>query len=278
MNNHLSFFSLLFPFLVSFLLSIPITFYEVNPITQLSLGYVAGNYAFDILSYLVTVIGSSWFMIIFGSWLSVLVIDKILHTRNRGNKFRLLLMFIAYWVYSIYLPSFSPASSYFPNIPYSWFNGIGTFGPVAPSLFLGLIGTYVVTAILSFMFGSRQICSVTCTAPYMLQGTGVNDMKIYNRKAKLGRRTLTSKLSPWFKVIGSLTWAVLLAFALISFLNSIHITNITFFGNDPTVFFATFYFNFIWYLQFLGSPYFGNYACVNHGICPWGTYNQFFGY
>ncbi|GGU05638.1 hypothetical protein GCM10007116_22500 [Sulfodiicoccus acidiphilus] len=266
----------------SFLSATAVNFYGVaNVSSELALGFVKWNFVgaiWDTLSFLVTVTGSPWFMVAMGVWLGALVLDKVRETKKRGNKIRLVLMFVSYWVYSIYLPSFSPIASQFPAIPYSWFNGLGTFGPVEPSLLIGLLGTYAVTAVLSFMLGSRQICSVTCTAPYMLQGTFMDSLKKYNRTSRLGRKTLTSRISRAFKVSSTLTWTTLLTFAVLSLLNSLRVIHFSILGNDPTMVATAFYFNFLWYLQFLASPYLGDYACVTHGICGWGTFNQFFGY
>ena len=269
------------PFIASFTYGAALTFLGSSGITSmLALGYVSLPWGapWDALSFLVTVTASPWFMIVMGIWLSVLVIDKIKETKKLSNKVRLGLMFSAYWVYSIYLPSFSPISSQFPNIPYSWFNGLGTFGPVEPSLFLGLLGTYAVTAALSFFFGSRQICSVTCTAPFMLQGSLIDSMKVYNRTSKAGRKFLTSRTKSFFRIASMATWISLLGLAILSFTNSVGLTNVSILGNDPSVVPTMIYFNFIWYIQFLAIPLLGDYACVNHGICGWGTFNQLMGY
>lgn len=234
---------------------------------------------FDFFSAFVTITASPWFMICIGIWLGILAFFKLLEVRNRENRIRIALMMIAYAFYSIWLPSFSPIASKVSYIPYMWFNGLGTYGPVQPSYLLsGIIGTYAVTALISFMFGSRQICSVTCTAPFMLQGTFQDSVKKFNRTSKIGRKMLTSRLQAWYKILVTVTWISLIIFAIISYLDYEGITNITFLGEDPTMFYVALYFNFIWYLQFIFMPFLGNYACVNQGICAWGTFNQFFGY
>ncbi|ARM76808.1 4Fe-4S binding protein [Acidianus manzaensis] len=248
-----------------------------------SLGYFSPDNPlmifFDFISAFATVTSSVWFMITMGIWLGVLAIFRLIEVKNTENKIRIFLMIFAYAFYSTWLPSFSPLANKVQYIPYMWFNGLGTYGPVLSSYLLdGIIGTFIVTAILSLLFGGRQICSVTCTAPFMLQGTFQDSLKKYNRMSKMGRKTLTSKLASWYKVIMIITWSSLIIFGIISFLNSKGITNITFFGNDPTVFYVMLYFNFIWYFQFFLMPFVGNYACVNHGVCAWGSYNQLFGY
>lgn len=233
----------------------------------------------DALSAFASVTASSWFMISMGIWLGIVGIFRVIEYNKLENKIRYLLMMFAYAFYSIYLPSFSPISNEVQYIPYMWFNGLGTYGPVEPSyLFDGIIGTFVVTAVLSFIFGSRQICSVTCTAPYMLQGTFLDSMKKYNRSSKIGRKTLTSRLSSWYKWVMILTWSSLLVFAVLSYLDYEGIITFSILGNDPTVFYASLYFNVIWYIQFMLMPFLGNYACVNNGICAWGSFNQLFGY
>jgi polyferredoxin len=264
---------LLLPFITALLLSTDMLIYTHQ--FQPALGLY--NPIWNVISYFVSITGSQWILIIFGSFFTPLVIHKILASKSRGNKVRLALMFLAYWIYSTYLPNFSPVSSIFPYIPYSWFNGFGTFGPLAPSLLIGALGTYAVTAVLSFLFGSRQICSVTCTAPFMLQGTVIGDMKIFNRTTKVGKKMLTSRLSAWYKIIASLTWGMLLIFAVLSLLDQLGYINFYILGNDPTVFYAVLYFNLLWYVQFLLIPFVGNYSCVNMGICTWGSFNQFFG-
>ena len=264
---------LLLPFITALLLSTDMLIYTHQ--FQPALGLY--NPIWNVISYFVSITGSQWILVIFGSFFTPLVIHKILTLKSRGNKVRLMLMLLAYWIYSTYLPNFSPVSSIFPYIPYSWFNGFGTFGPLAPSLLIGALGTYAVTAVLSFLFGSRQICSVTCTAPFMLQGTVIGDMKIFNRTTKVGKKMLTSRLSAWYKIIASLTWGMLLIFAVLSLLDQLGYINFYILGNDPTVFYAVLYFNLLWYVQFLLIPFVGNYSCVNMGICTWGSFNQFFG-
>jgi len=249
--------------------------------SSLPLGYLSPTgvgIVYDALSATAAVTSSPWFMMLAGVWFAPSLIHRALKSRDWGNRVRLSLLFTSYWVYSVYLPSFSPFSSLFPRVPYSWFNGLGTFGPVSPALFSGLLGTYAVTAVLSYLFGARQICSVTCTAPYMLQGSFQDSLKTYNRRSKIGRKNLTSRLSPLYRITSSLVWANLLVLASLSYLDQIHEARVSFLGNDPTVLATSLYFNFVWYIQFLLIPYFGNYACVTQGLCGWGTFNQLMGY
>jgi len=254
-------------------------------ISSLALGYLPPNFLygigaiFDIISIIATITATPYFFMIVGVWLGVLSVYKLLEEKKIENKIRVTLMIAAYWIYSLYIPSFSPISNKVEYIPYMWYSGFGTYAPVSPSVLLtGIIGTYIVTAILSALFGSRQICSVTCTAPYMLQGTFFNSLRIYNRTSKLGRKTLSSRLQWWFKVNASVLWGSLLIFAILSYLDQIKVINFTIAGNDPTMFLTSLYFNFIWWVQFFAIPFFGNYACATQGLCHWGLFNQFFSY
>jgi len=262
---------ILTPGLSGFLSSLSLGF--VNPSTDLGIGAL-----FDFLSIVGTITGSLWFLIMMGTEMGLLAVFRIWQVRLRENKFRLALMVSAYAIYTIYLPSFSPLSSRINYIPYMWSMGLGTLGPVTPQYLLtGIIGTYVVSAILSFLFGSRQICSVTCTAPTMYQGTFYDSLKTFNRSSKLGRKTLGSRLRPWYKVIALSVWGTLLASGVISYLDQVGVLNITLFGVDPTQFLYSFYFNFLWYIVFISIPFMGSYACVTQGWCSWGTFNQLFG-
>ncbi|ABP94744.1 4Fe-4S ferredoxin, iron-sulfur binding domain protein [Metallosphaera sedula] len=254
-----------------FISSLPLGF--VSPTRDFGLGAL-----FNFLSIFGAVTGSIWFLIMMGTEMGMLAVFRIGQVKLRENKIRLALMVSAYAIYTIYLPSFSPLASKIPYIPYMWSMGLGTLGPVSSHYLIpGIVGTYVVSAILSFLFGSRQICSVTCTAPTMYQGTFYDSLKSFNRTSKLGRKTLGSRLRPWYKVIALTVWASLLAFAVVSFLDQKGLLNFTIFGNDPTVFLYSFYFNFLWYVVFISIPFMGTYACATQGWCSWGTFNQFFG-
>jgi polyferredoxin len=155
--------------------------------------------------------------------------------------------------------------------------GIGTSGPVAPVLLVGLIGTYLISGVLSFLFGSRQVCSMFCTAALMYQGTFYDSMKTFNRTSRIGRKYLTSNLSNLYKLIFSAVWASVLVAAAISYLDSIGMLDVSIFGTDPTNFIYTFYFGFLWYVVFITIPFVGTYGCVSMGWCHWGTFNQLVG-
>ena len=250
-------------------------------VNSLSLGWISSfnpiSVLFDLVSVIVTVTASVWFLIMMGLEMGFLAFRKIIDSRVRENKVRLGLMISAYAIYSVYIPSFSPLSSRLEYIPYMWSMGIGTNGPVTSSVLIALIGTYIISAILSFLFGSRQVCSVTCTAPLMYQGTFYDSLKKFNRTTKIGRKTLTSKIKGWFKFVVIFVNIIVLATAIISFLDYKGNLNWYIYGNDPSVVVYAFMFNFVWYLGFVMSPFMGTYACVNQGWCYWGTFNQAIG-
>ena len=234
---------------------------------------------YDAFDVFVSVTANPWFLIMMGTEMGILAVSKLIGSHNRENRVRIALMIGAYFIYSIYLPSFSSISSDLPHIPYMWSMGIGTLGPVTSSvLFSGIIGTYIVSAALSLMFGARQICSVTCTAPLMYQGTFYDSLKKYNRTSKLGRKTLTSKIKPWFRVTVISVSLFVLFSAIVSYLNSIGLISFSILGTDMSVLVYIVWFNLMWYIVFISIPFMGTYACVTQGWCYWGSFNQLMGY
>lgn len=201
-------------------------------------------------------------------------IQKMLEIRIKEVKVRMMLMILAYAIYSVYIPSFSPISKQLPFIPYMWSMGIGTLGPVSNSVILGIIGTYVIYAILSFFFGSRNLCAVTCTAPMMYQGTFYDSLKIYNRTSKIGRKTVTSKTPNWMRIIALSVSLLSLISAILSYLNSQNILRFTILGTDITVLIYFIWFDVLWYLLFISIPFLGTFAYVTTGYCYWGVFNQ----
>lgn len=233
---------------------------------------------FDAITLFGAVTGSAWFLVMMGTEMGSLVLMRIPSTKNRETKIRFGLMLSAYALYTVYAPYFSPLASSIGRIPFiGWTMGLGTAGPVEPALLLGIVGTYVVSFLLSAMFGGRQICSMFCSAATMYQGTFYDSLKVYNRTSSLGRKTLTSRLRPWYLAVSVGVWSSLLAFAAVSLLDQTGRANITFFGVDPTVFLYGFYFNVLWYVIFFSAPLMGTYACATQGWCSWGTFNQFAG-
>ncbi len=232
------------------------------------------NIIWDFIDILGSVLGSTWFLVMMGIEMGFLAFKKMLEIRIKEVKVRMLLMILAYAIYSVYIPSFSPISKQLPFIPYMWSMGIGTLGPVSNSVILGIIGTYVIYAILSFLFGSRNLCAVTCTAPMMYQGTFYDSLKVYNRTSKIGRKTVTSKTPNWMRITALSVSLLALIFAILSYLNSQNIIRFTILGTDITVLIYFIWFDVLWYLLFISIPFLGTFACVTTGYCYWGVFNQ----
>ena len=247
------------------------------PIGSGILGSVSSA-GYDFVAFFSAVTLSPWFLIMMGAEMGALVFFKMREARELETKVRLGLVMVAYAAYSVYLPYFLVPGASLPKIPFlGWSMGIGTAGAVAPTLLLALLGTYLISGALSFLFGARQVCSMFCTAALMYQGTFYDSMKTFNRTSALGKRLLTSRFSDIYKVVFSLVWASLIAAVAVSYLDSIGVVNLTIFGSDPAVFFYGFYFGFLWYLIFVTIPFVGTYGCVTMGICHWGTFNQLVG-
>jgi polyferredoxin len=236
---------------------------------------VVGGALYDFVSFFGSVTASPWFLIMMGTEMGALVVFRIGSVRELETKVRLAMVVVAYAVYAIALPSFLIPSSILPKVPFvGWSMGVGTGGPVAPTLLVALLGTYLVSGVLSFLFGSRQVCSMFCTAALMYQGTFYDKMKTFNRSSKIGRKYLSSRLSGLYKATFSLVWGSLIIAIAISYLDSIGLINISIFGSDPSTFLYTFYFGFLWYVIFFTIPFVGTYGCVSMGWCHWGTFNQ----
>jgi polyferredoxin len=231
---------------------------------------------YDFITYFSVVTISPWFLIMMGAEMGALVVFRIRQVRELETKIRLGLVIIAYGVYSVFLPSFLIPTSALSKVPFvGWSMGIGTAGSVAPTILVALVGTYVISGSLSFLFGSRQVCSVFCTAALMYQGTFYDSMKTFNRSSRIGRKYIGQKLRNLYKSTFTIVWASLILAVAVSYLDSIGVLNLSIFGSDPTVFLYTFYFGFLWYVMFFTIPFVGTYACVSMGWCHWGTFNQF---
>ena len=214
------------------------------------------------------------FMVMMGVEMGALVLFKIRYTFDMETKIRLLLVLVAYGVYTIFFPMFvfSGSVSHIPWI--GWDMGLGTAGALAPAVIGALVGTYIISGGLSFLFGSRQVCSLFCMAATMYQGTTVDAMSSFNRTSKVGSHFLTSRISSAYKIVVSLVWASLLGSAVLSYLTSIGMINVSVFGDDVSFFFYSFYFGFLWYIVWVLIPFVGTYGCSTTGMCGWGAFNQ----
>ncbi len=233
---------------------------------------------FDFIESVAVITDSPWFLIMMGIEMGALVLFQIRKVRQLETKVRLALVIVAYAIYTVFLPYFFYSPSDLPHIPFAgWNMGIGTSGAFAPAFMVAIGGTYLVSGSLAYLFGGRQVCSLFCSASLMYQGTFYDATKSFNRKSQLSRKTHGNHLGKVFGVTASLVWASIFSAVLVSYLDSIHLIDLSVFGVDPAVFAYTFYFNFLWYAVFISIPFVGNYACVTTGICHWGMFNQLVG-
>jgi polyferredoxin len=230
---------------------------------------------FNFIKFFSTITLSPWYLIMMGIEMGALVALRIKHTRELETKVMFVLMILAYGVYTLLLPYFLIPANLLGQVPWiGWNMGIGTAGAIAPTIIIALLGTYLVSGILSFFFGSRQLCSIMCMAPLMYQGTTIDAMKSFNGTSKLARRLLTNKISSFYKVAISAVWISLLVVAVMSYLASVGVLNISVFGMDPAFFLYLFYFGFLWYVLWMLIPFVGTYGCASTGMCGWGAFNQ----
>jgi polyferredoxin len=233
----------------------------------------AGFYNF-IISFS-TISLSPWYLIMMGIEMGALVALRIKHTRELETKIMFTLMILAYALYTVLIPVFIVSDEALRQTPWlGWTMGIGSSGAIGPTVLSALLGTFLISGILSYFFGSRQLCSVVCMAPLMYQGTTIDAMRSFNEKSWFARRLLTNKTSSFFKVATSAVWISLLAAGALSYLTSVGVLNLSIYGMDPAFFLYMFYFGFLWYVLWMLIPFVGTYACISTGMCGWGTFNQ----
>ncbi len=235
---------------------------------------VVGAAFYDFIVAVGSITASFWFLLMMGIEMGALVVFKIKYAREMETKLRLVLVIVAYALYTLFLPTFVIGGS-MSSVPWiGWSMGLGTAGALAPDVILVLLATYLISGGLSFFFGSRNVCSLFCTAALMYQGTTYDAMSSFNRTSKIGRHLLTSRISGAYKVVVSLVWVSLLGGAVISYLTSTGYISASIFGTDPSYFFFVFYFSFLWYLIWIMIPFVGTYGCATTGMCGWGSFNQ----
>jgi polyferredoxin len=233
----------------------------------------AGFYNFIV--FFSTISLSPWFLIMMGIEMGALVALRIKYTRELETKVMFGLMILAYALYTVFVPVFILPDDVLSQTPWlGWTMGIGSSGAIAPTIMMALLGSFLISGLLSFFFGSRQLCSVMCMAPLMYQGTTIDAMRSFNETSPLARKLLTNKSSSYFKVAATGVWISLLATGVISYLTSVGILDLSIYGMDPAFFLYIFYFGFLWYVLWMLIPFVGTYACVSTGMCGWGTFNQ----
>jgi len=231
---------------------------------------------YDFFTFFAHVSLSSWFLVMMGIEMGSLVVFKIRTTRELETRIRLGLMLAAYAVYSIYLPSFllsSPSSMPFIG----WTMGIGSGGAFSLVFLIPILLTYLISGVLSLLFGSRQLCSTFCTAPVMYQGTFYDSMKKFNGSSSTA--TLLTRQSrvggTVYRVVSLSVYTALILSAAASLLDSMGYLHFYFYGSDPSYMVYLFLFGFLWYAVFISMPFLGSYGCINTGYCHWGNFNRF---
>ncbi len=254
-----------------------------NLVSTLGLASIGGGITgvisssiYDFFRFFADISLSSWFLIMMGIEMGSLVIFKIRKTRDLETKIRLSFMLLAYAVYSILIPSFVVSNvSVVPFV--GWTMGIGSGGGLAPDLIIPMVLTYVVSGILSILFGSRQLCSTFCTAPVMYQGTFYDSMKGFNKSSSMAKSLTMNDRSGriTYRIVSITVYAMIIVTGIISWLDYNHYANVTIYGADPLYMLYLFLFGFLWYAVFITMPYVGSYGCINTGYCHWGNFNRF---
>jgi polyferredoxin len=235
-----------------------------------------GIAVFDFFTFVAHVSLSSWFLIMMGIEMGSLVAFKIRSTRELETRIRLALMLAAYGVYSIFIPSFLISNP--SSIPFvGWTMGIGSGGAFSLIFIVPIALTYLISGILSLLFGSRQLCSTFCTAPVMYQGTFYDSLKKFNGSSP-SAKVLTSQTRKGeivYRTVSLSVYTALILSASVSLLDSLGYLNFYFYGTDPSYMVYLFLFGFLWYAVFITMPFLGSYGCINTGYCHWGNFNRF---
>jgi polyferredoxin len=243
------------------------------PLTGGALTVVAAAF-YDFVMGVASITASFWFLLMMGIEMGALVAFKIKYARELETKIRLALVLVAYALYTLLIPTYVIMGG-MSTVPWiGWSMGVGTAGALAPDVILIVVATYLTSGGISFFFGSRNVCSLFCTAALMYQGTTYDAMSSFNRTSKVGRHLLTSRISGAYKVVTTLVWVSLIGGAAFSYLTSTGYINVSIFGTDPSYFFFVFYFSFLWYLVWIMIPLVGTYGCATTGMCGWGSFNQ----
>jgi polyferredoxin len=246
-----------------------------------SVSTILYNAVYNGFWFLAGVTGSTWFLTMMGIEMGALLYYKFRETRELETRVRIGLTMGCYAAFAVFFPSIY-YSAVFPNAPsgttvpvLGWSMGIGS-AELASSVFIVVLLTYVITGVLTAMFGRRVVCSVFCTAPLMYQGTAIDAMKSFNRTEWPAKKYLGSRFSAVYSVTTGLILGSLAVASVASYLNSIGVWTVQVLSADPTVFLFSLYFGILWYVMFVTIPYTGNYNCVTMGWCYTGAIAQAF--
>ncbi|HZY71461.1 MAG TPA: hypothetical protein VFF67_10860 [Thermoplasmata archaeon] len=247
-----------------------------------SAGVVVYDALYNGFWFLAGVTGSTWFLVMMGAEMGILVLFKFRETVSRENRVRLGLVLGSYAAFATFFPSayysvllpHAPSGTAVPVL--GWSMGLGS-APVAPSLFLVIFLTYAVTGSLAALFGRRVICGVFCTPALMYAGTTFNAMNAFNRSSPIARKYLSSRFSALYSASTGVAMASLVAVSFLSYFDQTGAVAVSILGADPSVFFFALSFGVLWFVIFVTIPYTGNYNCVTMGWCYTGTIAGAFG-
>lgn len=237
---------------------------------------VIGNTIYNFVIGFIAIMDSAWSFITMAIWFGALIIFKVKEVKQLETRIRLMLLVIAYFLFTIFPSYFLFNEETLPTIPFiGYIHGVGSSGPVAPAFLIALAITYFGAGILSVLFGSRWLCSITCHIAAYYQGTFFDSLKHYNSKAKIAKKFATSRINKFYRIISISVWIWIIIASILSFLNSIGYINVSLYGEDIVNFTTEFYFHFLVQILFILTPFVGVYACVTTGSCHYGLFAQY---
>ncbi|OWP56229.1 MAG: hypothetical protein B2I17_07010 [Thermoplasmatales archaeon B_DKE] len=214
------------------------------------------------------------FLIIMGVEMGTLVVIRIRKISWKEKRVNLSLALAAFALYTIIGPNFVN-SGFYDHLPL-WAN-VGALSPLYPYFVIPLVASYALYAILALLFGRRSYCSTLCPSAVMYGGTLGQEMINYNYEAKISRNNLGSRFKKALFPLISSSWVLLIIVSVVSFYYTRGSSFLSIYGIDASVFFATFTWNFLWYLFFISIPFVGMSPCRRYGWCTTGTFVGFFG-
>lgn len=278
-------------FIAEWFLSAAIVFHFYVPVKPGGVGnlvsfsnYLGGTDVFTPLSMLVEIpvfIGgvtdTPWFWTIMGLEMSTLVIIRMRSLQWKEKRWNLALAMAAYWGWTVWFQSdwwtmLFGSSAY--RLPF-WPN-IGELGPFLPVLIAGIIGSYVLFAILAVLFGRRSYCSTLCPSAVMYGGTLGQSMVSYNYDSDFSRKHIGSKYKNSVLTVAYNSWIIAILLSVLSYYSVTSIPGLTIYGIDTAGFYTTIVWNLLWYIFFISIPFFGMSPCRRYGWCSTGTFVGFF--
>lgn len=246
--------------------------------------YLGGVNVFTPLSMLVEVpffIGgvtdTPWFWTIMGLEMSALVIIRMRSLQWKEKRWNLALALTAYWGWTVWFQSdwwtmlFGTSAYKLPLWP-----NIGELGPFLPVLVAGIVGSYVLFAVLAILFGRRSYCSTLCPSSVMYGGTLGQSMVSYNYESSFSKKHIGSKYKNSVMTVAYNSWIIAVLLSVLSYYSVTTIPWLTIYGIDTAGFYTTIVWNLLWYLFFISIPFIGMSPCRRYGWCSTGTFVGFF--